>query len=132
MLYVLWSKASRIDVKNISYLFFPILKGSMVYVDPLYYRLSCTQGKLCLAFHTYTDTQVHPHQLIHKQSQIMITLVSFYMTNSLSFVLYISTKGGRGSILFGAEVLWLYTVKKFIVFPVPSRDVTNQTLPGQE
>jgi hypothetical protein len=25
-----------------------------------------------------------------------------------------------------------YTVKKVIVFPVPSRDVTNQTLPGQE
>jgi hypothetical protein len=26
----------------------------------------------------------------------------------------------------------LYTVKKVIDFPVPSRDVTNQTLPGQE
>jgi hypothetical protein len=25
-----------------------------------------------------------------------------------------------------------YTVKKVIVFPVPSRDVTNQTLPGRE
>jgi hypothetical protein len=25
-----------------------------------------------------------------------------------------------------------YTVKKVIDFPVPSRDVTNQTLPGQE
>ncbi len=25
-----------------------------------------------------------------------------------------------------------YTVKKVIVFPVPSRDVTHQTLPGQE
>jgi hypothetical protein len=25
-----------------------------------------------------------------------------------------------------------YTVKKFIVFPVPSRDVTNQTLRGRE
>jgi hypothetical protein len=26
----------------------------------------------------------------------------------------------------------VYTVKKVIVFPVPSRDVTNQTLPGRE
>ncbi len=25
-----------------------------------------------------------------------------------------------------------HSEKKFIVFPVPSRDVTNQTLPGQE
>jgi hypothetical protein len=25
-----------------------------------------------------------------------------------------------------------YTVKKVIIFPVPSRDVTNQTLPGRE
>jgi hypothetical protein len=25
-----------------------------------------------------------------------------------------------------------YTVKKVLVFPVPSRDVTNQTLPGRE
>ncbi len=28
--------------------------------------------------------------------------------------------------------LFVYTVKKFIVFPVPTRDVTNQTLPGRE
>jgi hypothetical protein len=26
----------------------------------------------------------------------------------------------------------LYTVKKVIIFPVPRRDVINQTLPGQE
>ncbi len=25
-----------------------------------------------------------------------------------------------------------YTVKKFLIFPVPRRDVTNQTLPGRE
>jgi hypothetical protein len=33
---------------------------------------------------------------------------------------------GRGVGLGG------YTVKKVIVFPVPSRDVSNQTLPGRE
>jgi hypothetical protein len=27
---------------------------------------------------------------------------------------------------------FLYTIKNVIVFPVPSRDVTNQTLPGWE
>jgi hypothetical protein len=29
-------------------------------------------------------------------------------------------------------VAYIYTVKKVIVFPVPSRDVTNHTLPGRE
>jgi hypothetical protein len=28
--------------------------------------------------------------------------------------------------------MYLYTVEKVIVFPVPSRDVTDQTLPGRE
>jgi hypothetical protein len=34
------------------------------------------------------------------------------------------------SDLFGGLSLTNYTVKKVIDFPVPSRDVTNQTLPG--
>ncbi len=31
-----------------------------------------------------------------------------------------------------ANTIWLYSVKKVILFPVPSRDVTNQSLPGRE
>jgi hypothetical protein len=34
---------------------------------------------------------------------------------------------------YGVMLIYrVYTVKKVIVFPVPSRDVTNQTLPGWE
>jgi hypothetical protein len=41
----------------------------------------------------------------------------------------------RGALMFGRLMLCLvdlYTVKKVIVFPVPSQDVTNQTLAGRE
>ncbi len=35
-------------------------------------------------------------------------------------------------VLIKKDTNLLYTVKKVIVFPVPSRDVTNQTLPEVE
>jgi hypothetical protein len=40
--------------------------------------------------------------------------------------------GGEGCKLQSTTVLGIYTVKKGYRFPVPSRYVTNQTLPDRE
>jgi hypothetical protein len=59
---------------------------------------------------------------------------AIWMENSKHMIYTSSLRSGaieRGWIPFLYRFL-LYTVKKVIDFPVPSRDVTYQTLPGRE
>jgi NhaP-type Na+/H+ or K+/H+ antiporter len=53
----------------------------------------------------------------------------------LAYLSYLAADvvGWSGIIaLIGMYILHVYTVKKVNDFPVPSRDVTNQTLPGRK